>query len=212
MDLLLPIGLVLVAAGLLTAFAGGMPLGARWSSPTLPKRLQLIGTGIFLEGVALASFPAVGTGARIALGALVVAVPAALWALFRRPQADAAAKPLGVGPKLAYAFGGIAACVGIFLVATPGCACLSPKELARLRLRSALDDVIRAERARFDSTGRFTGALDSLGLWLGSDAKLTLSRLSDSAYVLEGKDAGLICRFEGQPSQPVDAHATCQED
>jgi hypothetical protein len=212
MDLLLPLGFWLIAAGLLTAFIGGLPLGARWRSPILPKRLQLIGAGIFLEGVALASFPAVGTGARVALSALALAVPLALWGLLGRPATDAPTAPLGIGPKLAYAFGGIAACVGIFLVATPGCACLSPEELARAKLRSALGDVIRAERARFDSIGRFTGALDSLGGSLGYDARLTLTRLSDSAYVLGGKDAGLTCRFEGRPSQPIDAHATCQED
>lgn len=207
-----PLGVVLVLAGLLIAFAGGLPLGDRWRSPALPKQLQLIGAGVFLVGVAFAAMPSVGTGGRIALWALALAVPLALGRLLRFPSTEAPTVPLGLGPKLAYAFGGLAACVGIFIVASPGCACLSEKELARVKLRSTLADVIHAEQARYDSTGRFTGALDSLGGQFGTDTRLTLTRLTDSAYVLEGKDAGLTCRYEGRPAAPSDAHATCQED
>lgn len=214
MDLLLPIGAWSIAAGLLTAFAGGLPLGHHWPSPALPKRLQAIGAGIFVEGVALAAFPSQETLGRLVLGALAVTVPFALWwHLHRRATRDTAV-PAGIGKKLAYAFGGIAACIGIFLLATPGCACLSPAETARLKLKSALRRVAEAQQAHFDSTGRYSRSLDTVGV-SGAAAWVRFEFHSDTSFRLTG-DAGevgdLACDAEVTPSRPLTLATACREN
>lgn len=214
MDLLVPVGIWTIVAGLLTAFAGGLPLGSRWPSPAVPKRLQAIGAGIFVEGVALASFPSLEATGRIVLGVLAMTTPLVLWGFLRRSAIGAPTAPAGVGKKLAYTVGGIAACVGIFLVATPGCACLSPAETARLKLKAALQRVADAQQAHFDSTGRYSPSLDTLGV-SGATAWVRFEFHSDTSFRLAGDAGGigdLACNAEVTPSRPLTLATACRED
>ena len=184
--------------GLLVAVIGGLPLGGHWPRPTLPRTLQAVGAALLLEGVILllitAIKPASGAKSWPSLLLLVAAAafvpPAAVWYL-RRSQTDAPDISARGWSKFGVTLGALVAIVGVFYLATPACACVTPEQKAKSVLQDDMRRVIATERAHFDSTGRYAISLDSLTFEARDGNSLTLVDPSDSAFRLEGRTMSL---------------------
>lgn len=90
---------VLIVGGLLTVFAGGIPLGARWPQPWWPPVLQICGAAAFVEGILLfllLAFLENGSEAAIVIVALLLLLaPVSLVRRVRRLRQPGTAAPQG---------------------------------------------------------------------------------------------------------------------
>ena len=76
--------------------------------------------------------------------------------------------------------------LGIFYLATPGCACLPPDRAAITLLKSGMRDLRYAQRFHAEEHGQLATTVEQLELEGYPSIEITMTLVSDSVFRLEG--------------------------
>lgn len=124
-------------------------------------------------------------------------------------------EPASAAVKIAYTVGALALVAGVFYVASPACACLSPARVEEIRFKTAMRQMVAFQQDRFDSLGRYATSLDSVrtgpGLPYGD---FEMTAYSDSSFHLIGRSGPLTrfrCSVDVSPSVGREPALTCTD-
>ncbi len=123
-------------------------------------------------------------------------------------------RPVRRGAQLGALVGILVLGAGIYFVASPACACVSPEEKVRLSglhaLHSAISGVVREQQAFLAQHRRYARTLAELGHDVDV-VELRLTEVQDSSFRIEGASLplGVTCVLTVTPRTTDDARQTC---